>query len=1216
MSRTPASTVTVERFFPDWSPVIDENTSSGHDAYAHGHSAACYVDGNGSDEDILIRARSGSSSSANDGRLYIAVIKGADLDSPSTWDSLWVATSITGLMYPAWTSNSGASYGGSISIALYSNGGTPTARVFFFSSGGALRYVDVNLLTSAVTGATTIASLGTGIQLQFMQLDTSKYTEVYVLVPQLVEDSQAAWHIPTWGTFIRRYYYSGSWQADNSFHHLMQSDAGLFRDGPGFGAEFSTSAPGLIEQWGYRFCGGLCVLDIGDGFSSLVASGMVRWRLFGYDTHSQGIYSYLHRQNSGWWGEGPTISASEFNEDLWPDINSHARGFSIEGANFVSFNRFSEPSDFVQTPDRLYLPRTTETVVAKLSSDGKYFTEQVYLGDPELFTAAHVVAVNHGGDKRLYALGWRAISESDPASFYCSVPAPEEITGKIGAWSISRDNRGGSSISLSLVDPSILADQDSLLKSSNLVRVWYGGGGGLALAGQGFVDSNSPTLSVDRNGNFTHSASVTCRADDLLLNTRAEDIEDILPQKVLYIPPNDPIRNVSFSQGLWTLATATWANKFFAGQYPEMDNAPVWRLMSFPYANTGGSGGEGDPGSVLNNRAEYKGTWFKDITWLAQPPMINGSVRATVRFGDVFNQSNFNFKSTDGNQVYASVSRNNGVITKIDWATGGYGGSTFTTAKQSAVMAGLLFHAPEVGRKYAFVWEYWSDFSQSSHTDDTWTQERFDRADYSGPGTGFNRLYLIISDFDGENWVNKAVFGTESTLTLGKPADLLLQVVGGEVRCYYRAYTNEDTVNNQWILAFTHKATRFGAGQFGLVGRGHAGIQWDALEPGSQYIRRCDNYVDFWNIHCSDGVMDLTMEEHLSRYAWRAFTNSRYATLLDLASKSVSSGTFYSNLEGVENLVIDFWMSIPSPGVEGGVFLRGVLPYAPTYECMKIGIVASNTDDSSDNQVNSYVVKRVFRANSEEVVYREYNPLPKKFQTGQAIPVRVTAQGSLYSIWIAGNYAGHFVDENILGLYFGVYAQGGTVSFSNVKVSELYEVTNAALLEVDQPMDAAIKKLIGNRRVKTYYDRDGWLHVSYFFGHATGPDMSLWQVSKQERSQYYSKVRVQGSEGYAEYQSDVLAERGPRYKLIKNPEIQYREFAWREARAIIQEILENQIVLTAEGLPDLRVDPEQKVDLAIIQLGETGEYLVSDITISYKNGDANMKVTVRQTAAI
>ena len=100
------------------------------------------------------------------------------------------------------------------------------------------------------------------------------------------------------------------------------------------------------------------------------------------------------------------------------------------------------------------------------------------------------------------------------------------------------------------------------------------------------------------------------------------------------------------------------------------------------------------------------------------------------------------------------------------------------------------------------------------------------------------------------------------------------------------------------------------------------------------------------------------------------------------------------------------------------------------------------------------------------------------------------------------------------------------------------------------------------------------------------------------------------------YQSAALAKRGPRFKLIKNPEIKYREFAWREARAIIQEILENQIILTVEGLPDLRVDPEQKVDLAVIQLGETGEYIVNDITISYKNGDAKMRITVRQTAVI
>ncbi len=131
--------------------------------------------------------------------------------------------------------------------------------------------------------------------------------------------------------------------------------------------------------------------------------------------------------------------------------------------------------------------------------------------------------------------------------------------------------------------------------------------------------------------------------------------------------------------------------------------------------------------------------------------MLDGAIQTSVRFGDVFNQGQFNFRASSGRQTYQTITRSNGVITTINWRTGSYSGSIWNAVAQSAVMAGVIVHAPEAGRKYSFVWEYNSTFSSSSHTDDTWTGINFDKADYSAHGTGSNKLYLIMSDISGSS---------------------------------------------------------------------------------------------------------------------------------------------------------------------------------------------------------------------------------------------------------------------------------------------------------------------------------------------------------------------------------------------------------------------------------------------------------------------------------
>ncbi len=274
-------------------------------------------------------------------------------------------------------------------------------------------------------------------------------------------------------------------------------------------------------------------------------------------------------------------------------------------------------------------------------------------------------------------------------------------------------------------------------------------------------------------------------------------------------------------------------------------------------------------------------------------------------------------------------------------------------------MAGLICHAAEMNKKFAFVWEgntssnasyssvdkvptdwygYPKSFSASSHTDDTWRAETFDRCDFRGWSLVANNLYLIMSDYDdtdadwlkNSKWIHKVVArGIDATgLTPGMPADLKLMVHNGTIHCFYRPTPMDGQAPAQWRYAFSYKA-----GRFGIVGRGHAGIQWDSFyyayaqanpfPTGRDKIPLYDNYVDFWNIKLSDGVMDRPMEEVLKRRCWQGFTPTKFNVLVNDPGIFVPSGGVKAYDQVVENLTIDFKISI-SAGSEAGVICRAV----------------------------------------------------------------------------------------------------------------------------------------------------------------------------------------------------------------------------------------------------------------------------------------------------
>jgi len=1243
MDRSPASQVTVERWLPDWTARISGLSAGETEQYAHGHSAAVAADGNGTGEDIICRARSGSYASPQDGILYVALVAGTDLETPANWDSLWVSTGITGLMYPAWTANSGAYHGGSIAVV---HSGTDF-RIFYLLATGALYCVDVSYAGVVGTPA-LIASLGTGVQLASMQLASCSIAEVFVLLNTQVEASLVSWQPAVYGFTIQRYYLSGTWQSDSSFASFQtRAEAALVRDDPDQGAGFGdTSATRLTAQWSKRFCGGLACNNV-DANTVILSLGVTYWRRWGYDTHSQSIMTFIYYRN-GWWEKGPEIDRVDFNEDTWLHLAVFARGFQIEGVNFLAWNRHNEPSDYEQSVSSQSLPRMDEVVFARFSEDGKYLTHFQYLGDPDDLTAASIVAVNHDGSKTLYALGWRSVFESPEAAFLCEVLEPQDLEDYAQGWSLTRNNRQGMTLDVKLADPSILVAAGSVVDSGALARAYYGIPAELVQIGQGYIDLNTPELEVDKDGSFSEGATLNCRADNLLINTNPEQVEEFIPLSSLTLD-GDTDDHLTIERGVWTPTAMTWPELFFTGQYTDLNNQVALRLTSFPATNLNENGVAsaalygGRWTDAGNEWADRVSTWFKDICWVGQAGVSDeGMIEASVRFGNNSSQTTTYFRTnykrqntSNDESLYATVVKANGVVTTVSFSTylsgpgggpfykfTGWDGSPYPQAMpQYAVMAGLICMAPETGKKYMFIWEHDSRFATSSHIHAPWNGESYDSVDFSGVTTASNMLYLVEFDYSGTSWIGRAVAGVSATgLTPGYPADLKMHVCGGTIYCYYRPHSTG--TKNLWRFAMSYKAGRFSPG-FGIVGRSHSPMTWRGLQYGITMLGNLINYVDFWDIKTSDCGRSQTVEDHLRRFCWRGFTEAAFDAKVDEASRVVASGSTYNYALPIENPTIDLKVSLPASTNEAGVFLRGVSVTTPTDECIRLGLVAHSTANSAGSAVNYYVVKRRYSGGAEVTTAREYSPIPIQLIPTASVPVRFSAQGAVYSVWIAGILMGTFTDTTPLGLYFGLYATGGSTTFTEIYVPELFELVGRVAQEAGQTVSEVIdSQIIGDRRVKAVFTYDGKLKFSYFSNHPDGPafdDDQLWQSSIQCNGRYLSRVRVQGTDAYAVARSAVLAEQGERFKIVSNSAIVSREAAYREALAIITETAEQQQQATFEGAPDLRIEPEDVTTITVSRQSVAGDFIVDDVTIELEAGDnpkAAMKISTRQTVAL
>jgi len=373
-------------------------------------------------------------------------------------------------------------------------------------------------------------------------------------------------------------------------------------------------------------------------------------------------------------------------------------------------------------------------------------------------------------------------------------------------------------------------------------------------------------------------------------------------------------------------------------------------------------------------------------------------------------------------------------------------------------------------------------------------------------------------------------------------------------------------------------------------------------------IWKYDNVVDVYNVSLTDTVMDRTLEDVFRTYAHTAYTGTVFSRLVDETSVSVPDGG--NHIFGIQthNPVIDFKVPFIQ-GSEAGVIVRANSD--PNIDSVRLGIVAG-----TGNPGTAYVVKRVYSGGVEQVGQRDYSPFVFSIKYNTPIPVRVTVRDTIYSVWIDGNYAGHFILDESLYQNIGLYAIGAYTIFTDVIIPELYEIPEFALLDTGISMESAIKKVVAQRRIKGVWTVDGNLWISYFSEHEDGPayEDTLVASSPKENNNYLSRVTVEGAYTMATYISEAMAARGEHFLSVHLPDIMHREFCYKEAQAIVRKAAEEMYQIELSGLPDLRIDPEDKIAVHIARQNIDDDFYINDVSISHNTSGRQsvMNISVRQ----
>ena len=112
-------------------------------------------------------------------------------------------------------------------------------------------------------------------------------------------------------------------------------------------------------------------------------------------------------------------------------------------------------------------------VWARLSADGRHFTQFERLGDQDELTAASLLKVNHNGEQALYAVGWRSVYQSEMAAAVGEVDYPFDLEYFVDNFNVNWSNRLGMRLDTNLSDPAPVFDgrlAEGMLLRARLAR--------------------------------------------------------------------------------------------------------------------------------------------------------------------------------------------------------------------------------------------------------------------------------------------------------------------------------------------------------------------------------------------------------------------------------------------------------------------------------------------------------------------------------------------------------------------------------------------------------------------------------------------------------------------------------------------------------------------------------------------------------------------------
>ena len=733
------------------------------------------------------------------GVLQIALISGTELEAPEDFETLWTATSVTGLVRPDWANNTGSGHGAMIAVIFDS--GNSTFCVFAFLASGSLMRYSFNT-SGTLVDTDTVATVAIDESMQVASCDPA---EVFFLKKTLVEAGQSAWQDDVYGSEIKRYTLSGgTWSIDaNDFLFHTHARGDLLCDGPK-----GDSSSEVEAQWGYRPHGGLAAFDIDDD-TALVVVGLQYYFHKAYYTHTMSISGFLYHRDNGIWERSFSNDDADYDSEnrLW--FSGHCAGSRVDDRLLLSFVRLVEPSDYEQLDAQENIPRTLEAVVSRISDDGRSIAQFQFVGSPDDYCGVQFAVTNHDGIKDLWALGYKAVSQSDPAFWMCDVPEEQkfDVSTATNNFRVTRSNNWQMSVSSKLIDAQAMT-LTTLIAPNCLLRAYLGeyfedeevpenSETIYVQVGQAIIDGSSPIFNLSAR---QHQGSLSGRAELNLLDTRAETIDDWFPLQEIFSLPETTAGTPEYKaliageqitwsfpteliikQGWWSMVKPRWPALFFTTDYPDLEDGSrlVCTMDSTPFAFTGGGpvdlppGVPGGPGDIADPEKQARaGSMFNDVSWSILEPSVDGCISAVGRFGDNMGQANFEFEALNGCNVSAELSRSNGLITHIEWFSDNCGsppgdnygaGTKWNDTYQESCMFGLVARAVHDdlddkgnGKKYMFIWEAQSDWENGSHLEDQWGRfgEAFDQADWGVYTPGQNQLYLYISDFDetNEDW--------------------------------------------------------------------------------------------------------------------------------------------------------------------------------------------------------------------------------------------------------------------------------------------------------------------------------------------------------------------------------------------------------------------------------------------------------------------------------